>query len=193
MVPKPLRRGIIRHQYLITAICFLLCVETLLHINSFDIKRPSKPLDEPFSTGCREPDVNAPRENAAIVMLARNSELDGAVKSVKSLEQQFNRWFHYPIIFLNDARWDQSFIDSLSKVASGDTHFEVISNGMWGFPDWMDQEDARRRMKQQEARGVMYAGMESYHHMCRFNSGWVLFPAWTLQPNRSLTLVKEIL
>ena len=115
--------------------------------------------------------MNAPRENAAIVMLARNSEREGAVKSVTSLEQQFNRWFHYPIVFLNDDPWEQDFIDALSKVASGKTQFEVISHGMWGFPDWMDKEDARRRMKQQEARGVMYAGMESYHHMCRFNSG----------------------
>ena len=160
-----------KHQYLITAICFLLCVETLLHINSFEIKRPSKPLDEPFAVRCQEPDTDAPRENAAIVMLARNRELDGAVKAVSSLEAQFNRWFHYPIIFLNDELWEESFKDTLSAVTSGKAQFETVSGSMWGFPDWMDPKEARRRMKQQEARGVMYAGMESYHHMCRFNSG----------------------
>ena len=169
--PKVLRRGFMKHQYLITAICFLLCVETLLHINSFEVNRPPKPLDEPFSVRCQEPDVDAPRENAAIVMLARNRELEGAVKAVSSLESQFNRWFHYPIIFLNDEPWDQSFKDALSNTASGETHFETIPHEMWGFPAWMDQDEARRIMKQQEARGVMYAGMESYHHMCRFNSG----------------------
>ena len=170
-VTARLRRGLLRHQYLITGLCFLLCVETLVHINTYEVRRPPVPLDEPFFVGCQEPDVNAPRENAAIVMLARNRELEGAVKSVKSLEKQFNRWFHYPIVFLNDERWDQAFIDALTKVSSGKVTFDVIPASMWGFPEWMDQEEARRRMKQQEARGVMYAGLESYHHMCRFNSG----------------------
>ena len=160
-----------RHQYLITAACSLLCIEILLHVHNFEVEKPPKPLDEPFATRCQEPDVRAPRENAAIVMLARNRELEGAVKAVSSLELQFNRWFQYPIIFLNDEPWDQHFKDVLSKTTSGETHFEVIPSGMWGFPEWMDKEDARRAMKQQEARGVMYAGMESYHHMCRFNSG----------------------
>ena len=171
-VSKLLRRSLLRHQYLITAICFLLCVETLVHINNYEVKRPIEPLDAPFSMGCQEPDVRAPRENATIVMLARNRELDGAVKSVKSIERQFNRWFHYPILFLNDEPWDQEFIDGLTRVSSGKASFEVIKSGMWGFPDWMDQNEARRKMKQQEAKGVMYAGLESYHHMCRFNSGY---------------------
>ena len=167
---RVLRRGL-RHQYLITAICFLLCAETLVHINSYEVKRPSDRLDEPFTVGCREPDVKAPRENAAIVMLARNRELEGAVRSVKSLERQFNRWFNYPIVFLNDEPWDQAFIDALTKVSSGKATFETIKAEMWGFPDWMDRDEARKRMKHQEAKGVMYAGLESYHHMCRFNSG----------------------
>ena len=170
-VSKVLRRGLLRHQYIITGICFLLCVETLVHINSYGVRRPPHALDSPFAVGCQEPDVRAPRENAVILMLARNRELDGAVKSVKSIEAQFNRWFHYPIVFLNDEPWDQGFIDALTRVSSGKASFEVIPAGMWGFPDWMDQDEARRRMKQQEAKGVMYAGLESYHHMCRFNSG----------------------
>ena len=170
-LPKFLRRGILKHQYLITAVCFLLCVETLLHVNKFEIKRPPRPLDEPFSRRCHDPDTGAPRENAAIVMLARNRELDGAVKAVKSLEAQFNRWFHYPIVFLNDEPWEQVFKDEMSNLASGKVQFETIPAEMWGFPSWMDEVHARRMMRQQEARAVMYAGMESYHHMCRFNSG----------------------
>lgn len=171
-VSKLMHRSLVlRHQYLITAICFLLCVETLVHINSYDVTRPPEALDAPFVSGCREPDVKAPRENAAIIMLARNRELEGAVKSVKSLERQFNRWFHYPIVFLNDEPWDQAFIDALTSVSSGKATFEIIDAGMWGFPSWMNKDEARRRMKKQEERGVMYAGLESYHHMCRFNSG----------------------
>ena len=115
--------------------------------------------------------MNAPRENGVIVMLARNRELEGAVKSIKSIEKQFNHWFNYPIVFLNDKPWDKAFIDTLTKVASGKVIFDTIHPSMWGFPEWMDQNEAQRKMEQQEEQGVLYAGLESYHHMCRFNSG----------------------
>lgn len=157
-------------------ILFIACIlflEILVHVRSFHITPPKDSLDIPFSTHCREPDVKAPRENAAIIMLARNMEVDGAVKSIESLERQFNRWFHYPIIFLNDDPWEQAFVDALTRVASGKVQFEVIGkeSGMWGFPDWMDKDDARAAIKRQGARGTKYGGLESYHHMCRFNSG----------------------
>ena len=169
---RRLRRWIIRHQWLLSTIVFLLSIESVLHVYSYRPSRPSSPLDEPFNTGCREPDVSQPRENAAIVMLARNKERQGAISSIRSLEKQWNRWYHYPIVFLNDEPWEQKFIDDLTKVASGNVTFEQIPSDMWGFPDWMDQEHARKMMKKQDDRGVLYAGMESYHHMCRYNSGY---------------------
>ena len=104
-------------------------------------------------------------------MLARNSDLRGAVEAMTSVERQFNQWYHYPVVFLNDRPWDQLFIDALKAVASGETHFELIDSKQWGFPDWIDQKEARRRMAAQEAGGLMYAGNANYHHMCRFNSG----------------------
>jgi mannosyltransferase len=137
------------------------------------VEGPSKPVDFPFSIGCRTPDVNASRENAVVVMLARNSDLEDAVKAVTSFETQFNRWFHYPMVFLNNEAWDQSFVDTLTEVVSGETRFDIVTEEMWGFPDWMDQAEARWEMQKQAAYGVKYAGMESYHHMCRFYSGLV--------------------
>ncbi|MCJ1247194.1 hypothetical protein MMC30_004408 [Trapelia coarctata] len=106
-------------------------------------------------------------------MLARNSEVDGAVSSVVSLEKQFNRWFHYPIVFLNDQPWDEHFVDSLTSVASGTVQFAVIPNNtdMWGFPDSVDPEEAREHIVAQVIKGIKYGGLETYHHMCRFNAG----------------------
>ena len=145
--------------------------EALFHVYSYEVTRPARPLDEPFHRGCHTPDIDAPRENATIVMLARNKERQGATRSVKSLEKHFNRWFHYPIVFLNDEPWKEDFIDALTKVASGNVTFEQIPKGSWGFPDWMDQDMAKESMKKQKDRGVLYGGLESYHHMCRFYSG----------------------
>jgi mannosyltransferase len=72
---------------------------------------------------------------------------------------------------LNDVPWDRAFINTLSKVASGEASFEVIPRDLWGYPDFIDHNKARASMAKQQARGSLYAGMESYHHMCRFNSG----------------------
>lgn len=49
------------------------------------------------------------RANAAIVMLARNRELEGAVSSIKQLEDRFNKKFNYPWIFLNDEEFSDEF------------------------------------------------------------------------------------
>lgn len=171
-LPKPIRRIYLRYHRLILALAAVLFIEWAYHLNSYHVERPSKSLDEPFYIGCQQPNVDSPRENATIIMLARNSEVNSAVRAISTLEKQFNRWFHYPIVFLNDKPWDPNFIDALTSVASGKVQFEVIDEpGMWGYPDWIDQDEARKYMKAQEARGILYAGMESYHHMCRFNSG----------------------
>ena len=161
------------HRRILVVIGLALVFETFYNIYSFHVTRPSPPLDEPFHIGCQEPDTSAPRENATILMLARNSDLDGAVKSLTSLEEQFNKWFHYPVVFLNDQPWDQDFMDAVTRVASGNVHFGVIDKSMWQYPDWIDQGKARRLMDVQAQANVLYAGNESYHHMCRFNSGSV--------------------
>ena len=165
------------------------------HVRSFQVDSPSEALDLPFYTSCQEPKVDAPRSNATIVMLARNTDVDGAVIAVKSVEEHFNKWYHYPITFLNDKPWDPSFVNTLSKVASGETKFETIEQNMWGFPKWIDKKKASRKMRDQEAAGQMYAGKASYHHMCRFNSGFFYdHPAlqkykwfWRIEPDIRFT------
>ena len=42
----------------------------------------------------------------------------------------------------------------------------------WSYPAWISPGDAaaaRQRMKEEH---VLYAGRESYHHMCRYYSGF---------------------
>jgi alpha 1,2-mannosyltransferase len=42
-------------------------------------------------------------------MLARNSDLEGAVKSVRELEDRFNRKYNYPWVFLNEEPFSSDF------------------------------------------------------------------------------------
>ncbi|RNJ56325.1 hypothetical protein D7B24_007380 [Verticillium nonalfalfae] len=153
---------------------FLLAItESYLHRRSFFVHRPSAPLDAPFATSCREPDLSAPREDAVFVMMARNSEREQARHTIVSLEQHFNRWYTYPIIFFNDEEWEQEFIDAIRGSTAANVSFEVIPPEVWGFPEGMDADAARAAIKEQEEKNVFHGGEEGYHRMCRFYSGYV--------------------
>jgi mannosyltransferase len=126
-----------------------------------------------FVEGCTDPEIEArkPRANAAFVVLARNKELDGVVESMKSIERHFNRWFNYPYVFLNDAPFNETFKETVTRYASGTVEFGHVGPEMWGFPDWIDPAVAAEGIARQGDAAVMYGGMESYHKMCRFYSG----------------------
>lgn len=166
-LPRPSRRL----SLILCSVLVPLLIEVFLHWRSFDIPRPQHDLDPPFQIGCREPDVGAKRENAALVMLAQNSELEAARRTVTSIEDKFNRWFHYPYVFLNDQPWDPEFVRVMNQTVSGEARFEVIPAAEWTFPSWVDKDAARQSILKQGEQGIHYGGRESYHHMCRFFSG----------------------
>jgi mannosyltransferase len=122
-------------------------------------------------TGCLEPPVNPPRANAAFVVLARNKEMEGVIQSIKSIERHFNRWFHYPYVFLNDGDFNSTFKEAVLNHTSGTVEWGKISSEHWGFPEWSDKNVVKEGIAKQGDAAIMYGGMESYHHMCRFYSG----------------------
>lgn len=162
-----------RLTLIVSSLMIPLLVEAFLHWRAFDVPRPQHDLDPPFAAGCREPDAEARgrRESAALVMLARNSELDAARHTVASVEDRFNRWFGYPYVFLNDEEWDPEFVRVMNQTVSGEARFEVIPRDQWTYPGWVDQQAARESIARQGESGIHYGGLESYHHMCRFFSG----------------------
>lgn len=113
-------------------------------------------------------------------MLARNKELDGVIQSMRSIERHFNRWFHYPYVFLNDGEFNSTFKDAVRNYTSSTVEFGQIDPVMWGFPDWVDDEVAKEGIRKQGDAAIMYGGMESYHHMCRFYSGYATFNEQTM-------------
>ncbi|KAI4949107.1 hypothetical protein J4E91_005571 [Alternaria rosae] len=186
------------HWKLISVIVSLLFIEAYVHRRNYDVPRPSPPLDAPFYTGCQEPVLNTTaRESAVFMMLARNSEVKGAVSSVRSVQEQFNDNFGYPWVFLNDEEWTEDFKRKVGKAVGegADVKFEVIPKEMWGYPEWIDQDRAKKSMQDMKSRGIQYGGQESYHHMCRFQSGFfydhpALLPYkyyWRVEPSISFT------
>jgi mannosyltransferase len=125
-----------------------------------------------FVKGCLEPDTTTERVNGAFVVLARNKELDGVIQSIKSIERHFNRWYHYPYVFLNDGEFNSTFKETVQNYTSGPCEFGKVGPEMWGFPDWADPKVAKEGIAKQGDNAIMYGGMESYHAMCRFYSGF---------------------
>ncbi|KAL5119850.1 O-glycoside alpha-1,2-mannosyltransferase 4 [Pleosporales sp. CAS-2024a] len=135
------------------------------------VRKISEKHDKPFAVGCLEPRTKSRRANAAFVVLARNQELEGIVQSIKSIERHFNRWYHYPYVFLNDGLFNDTFKDTVLNYTSAPVQWGQISASDWGFPEWVDPAVAKEGIARQGDEAIMYGGLESYHHMCRFYSG----------------------
>ena len=52
------------------------------------------------------------------------------------------------------------------------TLYAQIPADHWGYPSWIDPADAAAARHEMERNGVLYGGRESYHHMCRYYSGF---------------------
>jgi alpha 1,2-mannosyltransferase len=59
----------------------------------------------PFPTNGNSTD----RANATLLILARNSDINGVVQSMQSLEDRFNRHYNYPWVFLNEEPFSEEF------------------------------------------------------------------------------------
>ena len=112
------------------------------------------------------------RENATLLMLVRNWELSGALRSMRSLEDRFNKNYQYDWTFLNDVPFDQEFIEATTAMASGRTQYALIPAEDWNRPSWINETLFEEALQLMEEKNILYGGSKSYRNMCRFNSGF---------------------
>lgn len=84
------------------------------------------------------------RANATFVTLVRNSDLWEMAKSIRQVEDRFNRKFGYDWVFLNDVPFSAEFIRIASNLVSGTVRFGVIPHEHWSFPPWIDAAKAKK-------------------------------------------------
>jgi alpha 1,2-mannosyltransferase len=133
------------------------------------------PLSKVDTVGPSHQDTPAPSSklvNATFVTLARNSDIWEMVKSIRHVEDRFNRNYHYDWVFLNDQPFDDNFKKVTTALVSGKTHYGVIPEAQWGFPEWIDQEKAKKVRESMSERKIIYGDSVSYRHMCRYESGF---------------------
>ncbi|KAK9464526.1 nucleotide-diphospho-sugar transferase [Lipomyces arxii] len=112
------------------------------------------------------------KEKASLVMLVRNRELTDALRSMRMIEDRFNRKYRYPWTFLNDEPFTEEFINFTTGMASGKTQYGLIGIEQWSMPEHIDLQKVQANMETMVAKNVIYAGSMSYRHMCRYNSGF---------------------
>lgn len=112
------------------------------------------------------------RANATFVSLARNSDLYSLIKSIVEVEDRFNHNYHYDWVFFNDQPFDEEFKKITSNIVSGKTHYELIPQEHWSFPEWIDQDRAALVREEMREKKIIYGDSVSYRHMCRFESGF---------------------
>lgn len=130
------------------------------------------PVSPKPSGGLPTPPADGERMNATFVSLARNSDLWDIVKSIRQVEDRFNRHYNYGWVFLNDKPFDAEFKKVTSALVSGKTYYGEIPEEHWSFPEHIDQDKAQKVREQMFQKKIIYGDSVSYRHMCRFESGF---------------------
>ncbi|KAI9713433.1 MAG: alpha 1,2-mannosyltransferase 2.4.1 [Bogoriella megaspora] len=112
------------------------------------------------------------RMNATFVTLARNSDVWEISRSIRQVEDRFNRKYNYDWVFLNDADFDEQFIKVTTALVSGKTRYGKIPVDHWSYPSFIDQQKAKEAREDYGRRKIIYGDSVSYRHMCRYESGF---------------------
>jgi len=137
------------------------------------------PADFPMAMSANDPGWNdlagikaGPRVNATFVTLARNGDVWEIAKSIRQVEDRFNRRYNYDWVFLNDKPFDETFKRITTSLVSGNTFYGEIAEEHWSFPPHIDQDKAKKVREQMKEAKIIYGDSISYRHMCRFESGF---------------------
>ncbi|PVI03535.1 glycosyltransferase family 15 protein [Periconia macrospinosa] len=138
-----------------------------------DALKPASPPTTPNPDSKLPPaTASGERMNATFVTLARNEDLWEILKSIRSVEDRFNRKFNYDWVFLNDKEFNDEFKKMTSAIVSGKTKYGLIPTEHWSYPDFIDQKRAAAVRQEMKEKQIIYGDSESYRHMCRYESGF---------------------
>jgi alpha 1,2-mannosyltransferase len=136
------------------------------HFKHSIVKREEFPVavhnTKQFSTSSSE---QKERPKACYVVLARNSELEDWIFSMRQLEARFNNRHNYPYVFLNDEEFSTEFKDRVRNLTDAKVEFGLIPPEHWGYPDYVDPRKAAQNRI--DSADMIYGSSESYRHMCR--------------------------
>ena len=92
-----------------------------LHLGS-DKPPYKEPLPDEYYHPEKPVDPLQRKANATFVVLARNSDINGVMQSMKQAEDRFNKEFRYPWVFLNEEPFNEEFI-KYSQVLAHESNY----------------------------------------------------------------------
>lgn len=137
-----------------------------------------------------------PKVNAAIVILCRNIDFENVKKSLGMFEMRFNKKHKYPYVFLNEELFTPTFKDGIIAFTNNSVSFGLIDKEKeWSIPSFLNENHVIEAGRKMSRDGVKFGSMLSYHHMCRYNSGFFFnHPLlkdydwyWRVEPDVSFT------
>nr|POE72479.1 alpha-1,2 mannosyltransferase ktr1 [Quercus suber] len=141
-------------------------------VDETDLRKTTTPNPGLGQSGLPPVAAAGKRMNATFVTLARNSDVWEISKSIRQIEDRFNRNYNYDWVFLNDADFDDTFKKVTSALTSGKTRYGKIDSEHWGYPSFIDQKKAADVREDMKNRKIIYGDSVSYRHMCRYESGF---------------------
>jgi mannosyltransferase len=90
---------------------------------------------------------------------------------MQQLEATWNHKFNYPWTFFNDVPFTEEFKEKTQAVTKAKCTYHTIPKEHWEMPSWVSEDLYQESAKILKENNVQYAGMKSYHQMCRWNSG----------------------
>ncbi|KAF9962128.1 alpha 1,2-mannosyltransferase 2.4.1 [Mortierella alpina] len=112
------------------------------------------------------------KASAVFVMLVRNKDIHGARRTVRQIEDRFNREYQYPYVFLNDEEFTLDFKEMMQPMSHADMRFESIPKEHWSYPEWISVERAA-----QARRNIYQSGLLVHHEaMRKYDYFWRIEP-----------------
>jgi mannosyltransferase len=133
------------------------------------VGEPPEPLWRADDYGADNP--NSPRINATLLSLVRNEELMDLLPTMRDLERTWNHKFNYPWTFFNDVPFTEEFKKRTQAETKAQCSYHIIPKEHWATPSWISRELFEESARILEENNVQYSNLESYHQMCRWNSG----------------------
>ena len=101
----------------------------------------------------------------------RNEELLDLLPTMRDLERTWNRKFNYPWTFFNDVPFTEEFKRLTQAETNAKCSYHTIPAEHWATPSWISRDLFEESVRILQENNVQYGHLESYHQMCRWNSG----------------------
>ena len=89
---------------------------------------------------------------------------------MKEFEENFNNRYNYPYLFVNDVEFTNEFKSQVKNQTKANVEFGIIPKKFWSIPEWMDEKELEIQLE--KLKNFYNGNLLSYHHMCRYYSGF---------------------